>query len=730
MIKEHDQQPKTKATPKKLVYDDSEEEGLDSSETKGLSGRFSNELSETSGTRDRARSSGNSQRSLSQSKTLSHPRRSERLENRSKSKTREGRIKSRGKRSEHKEVSSDFNCEEKSKDTCEDLSTPYKRLKPTHVTTRITRFKYHRRAKLPRNIRVYEDNKDLEDHLSIFSAVAEQEGWPMPIWCKMFRQTLSGAARNWFDDLDPKSVDNFNELIHMFLEELSQQKWYAKDPTEIHGIKKRLNDGLQAFMDYVRGCLELMLNGLSGVTLPWTTFRSKGGTTIYLVQAHISKVSRDDLVVPSDAIQRLVRQTGTHLLYVIDTICCARGVGEVGHGSVGVGAGRVWQTWEFSKANGIEWPGGQRASIRGYCSRQHVNSDTYSWECSPPTPPYNVDKMFERVRAFIRGEEASGSVEVGRAPQWDRGNARVGWSGGKERIKGRSGPREFRRNMGTCAPYSRRDTFTPLTKTPKEILAMESVNFPPPPPLVGTPKKQNLNKFCDYHRDRGHNTNDFYHLKKQIEDDVALGKLAHLVKDICQGNQRNRGQGRGNRKVINMVGLGGNRKRPYEMEGPRLTEEITFLTVPQNSFADALIILEGTIEGFRGSQEKFITPGVDRPQGNYGEPGRNKTVLMEFAIVKCRSSYNVILRRMEMKSLRAVGSTIHSIIKFPTANRVATMTTSREALWECRMIEEMQSSWKETQWHQHMDHRIREQAILRSQSMAGKRAGKEHMVPE
>ncbi|GJT77492.1 hypothetical protein Tco_1044217 [Tanacetum coccineum] len=272
--------------------------------------------------------------------------------------------------------------------------------------------------------------------------------------------------------------------------------------------------------------------------------------------------------------------------------------------------------------------------------------------------------------------------------------------GGKERIKGRSGPREFRRNMGTCAPYSRRDTFTPLTKTPKEILAMESVNFPPPPPLVGTPEKQNLNKLCDYHRDRGHNTNDFYHLKKQIEDDVALGKLAHLVKDIRQGNQRNRGQGRGNRKVINMVGLGGNRKRPYEMEGPRLTEEITFLAVPQNSFADALIILEGTIEGFRGSQEKFITPGVDRPQGNYGEPGRNKTVLMEFAIVKCRSSYNVILRRMEMKSLRAVGSTIHSMIKFPTANGVATMTTSREALWECRLIEEMQSSWKETQWHQ------------------------------
>nr|GEU43356.1 reverse transcriptase domain-containing protein [Tanacetum cinerariifolium] len=32
-------------------------------------------------------------------------------------------------------------------------------------------------------------------------------------------------------------------------EEFSQQKRYAKDPTEIHGIKRRQNEGLQAFMD-------------------------------------------------------------------------------------------------------------------------------------------------------------------------------------------------------------------------------------------------------------------------------------------------------------------------------------------------------------------------------------------------------------------------------------------------------------------------------------------------
>ncbi|GKF23052.1 hypothetical protein Tco_0075374 [Tanacetum coccineum] len=129
-----------------------------------------------------------------------------------KEKTRRERSKSRGKRSGHQETSSESKYEEGLKDTWEDLNSPYKRPKPTPFTQRITRFQYHRRAKLPRNIRVYEENKDLEDHLGIFSAAAGQEEWSMPIWCKMFRQTLSGAAQNWFDDLDPKSVDSFEEL--------------------------------------------------------------------------------------------------------------------------------------------------------------------------------------------------------------------------------------------------------------------------------------------------------------------------------------------------------------------------------------------------------------------------------------------------------------------------------------------------------------------------------------
>ncbi|GJV10052.1 hypothetical protein Tco_1351593 [Tanacetum coccineum] len=122
--------------------------------------------------------------------------------------------------------------------------------------------------------------------------------------------------------------------------------------------------------------------------------------------------------------------------------------------------------------------------------------------------PKTVDEMFKRVRAFIRGEVAAGSAEMVRPFQGDKGYVHPAWIGGPKRSRNRGGPREARRNIGTYTPYPRKDTFTVLTKTPKEILSMESVSFPELPPLIGTPKKQNLNKLCDYHRDRSHNTND------------------------------------------------------------------------------------------------------------------------------------------------------------------------------------------------------------------------------
>ncbi|GJY34318.1 hypothetical protein Tco_0418787 [Tanacetum coccineum] len=136
MIKEHDHQPKVKATPRRLAYADSDKEAPARSLARGFSNRFSPKSSDASDTYEQTRSVSKSQRTPSKSKEPAHLRRSRKLKDRSttKEKAKRERSKPRGKRSGHQETSSGSEYEEGSKDTYEDLNSPYKRPKPTPFT--------------------------------------------------------------------------------------------------------------------------------------------------------------------------------------------------------------------------------------------------------------------------------------------------------------------------------------------------------------------------------------------------------------------------------------------------------------------------------------------------------------------------------------------------------------------------------------------------------------------
>ncbi|GKG16766.1 reverse transcriptase domain-containing protein [Tanacetum coccineum] len=57
--------------------------------------------------------------------------------------------------------------------------------------------------------------------------------------CHMFNSTLIGAARVWFDELPPESIDGYRGHKAPFLAYFMQQNKYVKDPVEIHNIKQR-----------------------------------------------------------------------------------------------------------------------------------------------------------------------------------------------------------------------------------------------------------------------------------------------------------------------------------------------------------------------------------------------------------------------------------------------------------------------------------------------------------
>ncbi|GJQ94236.1 hypothetical protein Tco_0005375 [Tanacetum coccineum] len=73
----------------------------------------------------------------------------------------------------------------------------------------------------------------------------------------------------------------------------------------------------------------------------------------------------------------------------------------------------------------------------------------------------------------------------------------------------------------------RRDKFTLLTKSPREIMALDKGKFKAPPPMTTPVEKRNNNKFCEFHGEVGHTTDEYMHLKRQIGEMIKAGKLSH-----------------------------------------------------------------------------------------------------------------------------------------------------------------------------------------------------------
>ncbi|GKE22517.1 hypothetical protein Tco_1434029 [Tanacetum coccineum] len=76
---------------------------------------------------------------------------------------------------------------------------------------------YRRAAPVMKDTRSQSQKGDPEDHVKKFQAAAQVERWAMPTWCHMFNSTLIWAARVWFDELPPESIDRYKDLKAAFL---------------------------------------------------------------------------------------------------------------------------------------------------------------------------------------------------------------------------------------------------------------------------------------------------------------------------------------------------------------------------------------------------------------------------------------------------------------------------------------------------------------------------------
>nr|GFA95752.1 reverse transcriptase domain-containing protein [Tanacetum cinerariifolium] len=133
----------------------------------------------------------------------------------------------------------------------DDPKRPYKEVLESPFTRWIMEFSAPSHG-MPTNLRVYDGSTDPDDHISRFVGDANQGEWEMPVWCRMFQQTLDGPARGWSD------------LREKFVERFALRRRCSKDPTEVSKIVRKANKSLPDFKErwteeigYIQGLPEL-----------------------------------------------------------------------------------------------------------------------------------------------------------------------------------------------------------------------------------------------------------------------------------------------------------------------------------------------------------------------------------------------------------------------------------------------------------------------------------------
>ncbi|PWA55873.1 reverse transcriptase domain-containing protein [Artemisia annua] len=146
-------------------------------------------------------------------------------------------------------------------------------------------------------------------------------------------------------------------------------------------------------------------------------------------------------------------------------------------------------------------------------------------------PPTSMEDLFTQAHNFIRADEANAENRL----RGSRGAANDNKAGQSYRDASRR-----QRDKYIPRPNSRpnertnihKPSFTPLIKSPAEIYATSEGKavLRPPPRMFAPVHRRHRTRYCEFHNDHGHDTNDCIDLRKEIEACIKSGRLSHLTK--------------------------------------------------------------------------------------------------------------------------------------------------------------------------------------------------------
>ncbi|XP_057484637.1 uncharacterized protein LOC130771015 [Actinidia eriantha] len=130
------------------------------------------------------------------------------------------------------------------------------------------------------------------------------------------------------------------------------------------------------------------------------------------------------------------------------------------------------------------------------------------------------------------------------------------------------------------------------------------------------PLRRNKNKYCEFHRDHGHNTEDCFQLKEQIADLIKRGYLKKYVADRPWPDLPNRryGDNRPTSSNIKVIygGFGSGRcsssslKRHARNANRRTEEEVYNLSMPAIGAHQPIIFTNNDLRGLHLSYDDVL----------------------------------------------------------------------------------------------------------------------------
>ncbi|GKF20987.1 hypothetical protein Tco_0069625 [Tanacetum coccineum] len=208
--------------------------------------------------------------------------------------------------------------------------------------------------------------------------------------------------------------------------------------------------------------------------------------------------------------------------------------------------------------------------------------------------------------------------------------------------------------------------------------------------MVTPVEKRSSNKFCEFHNDKGHNTDECVQLKKQIEELVRASKLSHFIKEIRHDkDQQKTGKKDASAKdkaaTIYMIQPWQRVTRQKVTQSFDRVREITFPPLTVSKGTEGPLVIEAEIGG-HAVHRMYVDGGSSmelRLLVTIGDAEHSTKEWMNFMIVRSPSPYNGIIRRPVIREIQAVPSTAHGMIKFPVNSGMVTIHSTILTPTEC-----------------------------------------------